>query len=392
MPSNITKLTTVAAVFFFGIFATQAAVRPVYASNGNVNWSSTSLNNAGFPNNVGNTFTRTLIDGDSLKTISSRRSTTTYKPRVFIIQKGHTVTVNADLNNMDTLYVIGTLKFVAGTGYDIEMYSLSSGNTGVISGSNYSSRRARRGVVIVLAGGLITGGNGDNDIDWNNGNDIDGSYNVTGPSRAGFSTTASSNPAVRFAPFTPTFTPLPIDLSTFVVKTNETDHVVSFTALGESNRNSFLLEISYNGTDFEYLTEIQGNQEMSEQNYSYSFAKLTSSFYIRLSERNSIGALNPLAITFVTLNSNANLNEIRVFPTLLNDDEHAFNVILPEIGTYTIQIFSTNLKNERNLKVETETENQTYTVEDLTLANGTYIVVVTGANNVRKTEKILVAH
>lgn len=364
---NKNILLTVAAVITS--FATPSFGRTVYESTGTSNWSSSTPGASGFP------FTAVTKGGPNTSTTSNG---TVFTPRVIVVLPGHTLTLTDDITSIDTLYIYGTLNF--GTdGDDIEMRNSNSGT--------------RRGVVRVMNGGLITGGNGSARFEWagTSAANINGPYDVTGIKQAVYNT-LSASPGTRFVTFTPTFEILPVDLSTFTVTTNEEGHLVNWTATGESNRNSFILEISNNGKDFQFETEIQGTAEMLEQDYSHLISKKSASFFVRISERNSIGEVIILATTQVKI-SNSVSTPASVFPTVMNSSSlENLNIVTPEAGDYTIQITSYNYQVAYNNSLTTETENQLITINlsELNLTVGTYVVSIVSSNGSRQTEKIII--
>lgn len=385
-----TALFTVAAVV--STFAsTLQAQRPVFVSNGNANWSSAGISSTSYyPNNTGNPFKRVNIGGDSIRTLSSTSGGTTsntrFRPRVFIILPGDTINLTNDVNNMDTLYIYGVLNMGSGSD-DIGFYSYSSGNTNTISGSsNYSSTRARRGVVFLMTNGKITNGNSGTDFQ-NMGTDIDGPYNLTGPKTASFNT-SSSNAATRFQTFVPSFLPLPVDLASFNVNTNDFGHEVCWTAIGESNRNNFVLEISFNGTDYTEVADIAGNVEANTQNYSFTLDRQDRNFFIRLSEKNMTGYVNVLATKFVQF-GNVEVAQCNVFPTVLSSSQ-ALNMAFSEINSYQVQILNYNGAAFVNNSIETHTENEIISTDLSHLPVGQYIVKIAGPAGFSKTEKIII--
>lgn len=80
--------------------STLQAQLPVFATNGtkrNSNWLSVALNNKFYPTGSGNPFTRVMIGGDSIKTFTSGLNSLSFRPRVFIIRPGDSLTINGDV-------------------------------------------------------------------------------------------------------------------------------------------------------------------------------------------------------------------------------------------------------------------------------------------------------
>jgi hypothetical protein len=364
---NKNILFTVAAVITS--FTAPSFGRTAYESNGTSNWSSSTAGNSGFP------FTAVTKGGPNTSTTTNG---TVFTPNVLIVLPGHTLTLTNDITGIDTIYIYGTIN-MGSNGSDIELTNSNSGT--------------RRGVVRVMNGGLITGGNGSSRFSWAGtaAANINGPYNVTGIKQAVYNT-LSASPGARFIAFTPTFEILPVDLASFNVMTTEEGHLASWIATGESNRNSFILESSTNGQDFEFETEVQGTAEMFEQHYSFQISKKNKSFFLRISERNSIGEIIVLATIKVSVASNETATS-SVFPTVMNQGSiDNLNIFTPEAGDYSIQISSLNYQVMYNSNISTETENQLTTINlsALNLTHGTYAVSIISANGTRQTEKIII--
>lgn len=307
--------------------------------------------------------------------------------RTLVIQPGHTITLGNNVGNTastfsatlsyDTIYVYGTLNL---------------GSNGIYLANYIQSAVQYYGVIRIMPGGQFQGDRAGKVYYGANTTYTFGAANawsrtvaIGGTPIQSFVASANSVMA-RFETFTP-FVTLPVDLASFNVETTTNGHEVSWVAYGESNRNEFILETSTNGEDFNYETTVAGTAEMLSQKYNHTIATKSSDFFVRISERNESGVVNVLATKYVNISTNG-MEEIKVFPTLVNNN--SFNVIATEAGEYQIQILNANMVEQHNLKQVVETENQIISLENLNLSAGTYIVVVTGANNVRKTEKIII--
>lgn len=308
--------------------------------------------------------------------------------RTLVIEPGHTITLGSNVGNTastydavlsyDTIYIYGTLN-LGSNGIYVANYTYNStqyyGVIRVMPGGTFKGDRA--GKVYYGASTTYTFGAANA---WSR------SVAVGGTPIQSFVASANSVMA-RFETFTP-FVTLPVDLGSFSVETTTEGHNVSWVAYGESNRNEFVLESSINGVDFTYEASIQGTAEMVSQQYSHMLAKKTGAFFVRISERSSVtGQVTVLATKYVSANVNGS-EEIKVFPTLVNNN--SFNVIATEAGEYQIQVLNSNMVEQHNMTQNVETENQMIQLDNLNLSAGTYFVVVTGANNIRKTEKIII--
>lgn len=270
---------------------------------------------------------------------------------------------------------------------DIQFYQYTSGNSNTVSGSSdYATTRARRGHVYLMTNAKLINGTSGTEFQGM-GTDIQGPFNLTGPKQALYNT-SSSVAATRFQTFVPSFLPLPVDLASFNVNTNDFGHEVSWTAIGESNRNNFVLEISYNGTDYTEVADIAGNVEANTQKYSFTLDRQDRNFFIRLSEKNMTGYVNVLATKFVQF-GNVEVAQCNIFPTVLSSSQ-ALNMAFSEINSYQVQILNYNGAAFVNNSIETHTENEIISTDLSHLPVGQYIVKIAGPAGFSKTEKIII--
>lgn len=241
-----------------------------------------------------------------------------------------------------------------------------------------------------MNGGKIADGGSNTEFQWDNGpgtSDIQGPYNITGATQATYAT--NSNDAItRFVTFVPNFLPLPVDLASFNVSTTEVSHEVSWTAIGESNRNNFILEISTNGRDFTQVAEISGNPEANKQIYNYVLNRQDRASFVRLSETNTTGYNHELATKYVTLN-NAAIASCNVYPTVVAAAEE-LNLMFSEINSYQVQVINYSGVSFINSTIETATENEVSRLELSKLSAGQYLVKVYSPSGFSKTEKIII--
>jgi hypothetical protein len=365
MKNIITKGLLAGVLTIVTAFSQTSAQTVAHVATLTANWSSTN-----FP------FTRQTFPGGT----NSPGRTLVIQPQATITlttNVGNTASTLDTANSFDTIWVYGTLKLQSNQLY-ISNYTVGTtqyyGVIRIMPGGTLSGATA--GKVRYGASTTYTFGAANN---WSKTVAVGGT-----PIQSVVSSANSVN--ARFQTFTP-FVTLPVDLGSFTVETNNEGHNVSWIAYGESNRNEFILETSVNGVDFTYETTIQGTSEMVSQQYNHMMAKKTGAFFVRISERNITGTVNVLATKYVS-NSVGEINEIKVFPTLVSTNK--FNVIATEAGEYQIQIMNANMVEQLNVKQNVETENQMIQLENINLSAGTYFVVVTGANNIRKTEKIII--
>lgn len=299
--------------------------------------------------------------------------TGTSNPKLYIIQAGHTVTVNEDAEHIDSIYVFGTLQM----GNNRELKIKTGGkitlqnSTAQLKGGSANSRISFAGAGVKISGPFTSG-----------------NIVTNGPRYATAVTTnaASGDPQGSFIMLS---VPLPISLSTYSVESSNNNHFAKWTALGESNRNNFILEISQNGIDYTFLTELNGVGETMSHDYGFSFSR-ANSFYLRLSEKSPEGVQNPLAVKYIKINAMSS-EGIGIFPTLIDKNSTNYiNIVLPEIGIYKTAIYNSNMQlvSYTNISAETSSEVQNLNVE--ALSTGIYFITVQSENGSTQSKKILV--
>ncbi len=344
--SNIKIGFGIVAAIILGIFTQSANARTVFTSKVTTgNWSSSS----------------------------SWVKTGTGSPIVYIIKAGNTITLNENASGkLDSVIINGQLIF--GLGKKIEM--------------------KENGAVVVEFGGQISGGNANSKFDWEDSNtDIGGPFNGTnlidGPQYATLATTVLGGgvPQPSFVSF---LTALPVSLKSIEVDEVNSEYILSWISVDEAANTTFNVEVSTNGTDYNLAGSREISEETSTAAFSVNMGKQTKSFYTRLVHVDANGTRTILSVVFTKV---AAANEmVRVFPQVLQSGA-ALNVVLTEAGDYKMEIFNTNGVQVKSSQLNTQTNNEVTAINsnDLGLANGWYVVVITGTNGVAAKTKIVVA-
>ncbi|MBS3913852.1 MAG: T9SS type A sorting domain-containing protein [Bacteroidetes bacterium] len=280
----------------------------------------------------------------------------------YVIQSGHSITLNTNASGIDSVTVSGTLSFGSGNTLTIDSF----------------------GKIIVLSGGTISGGNGSSKIifamatsqitgPFNGGNTIN-----NGPRFADYLTTtaASGNPSGSFISFI-----LPVELSSIEVVKNGADFQLQWTALGESNKSDFQVEISTNGIDYFNAGTVSGNEEVNASDYSFNIIGVKGNFYVRLSETDQNGNSKALATKYVK-NNTTQVDAFQIYPTLLAPAGENINMVLPNHGEYKVAVYNMNMQVAAESTASTYSKNEVVAINsnNWNLKTGQYIVVVAGNN------------
>ncbi len=267
-------------------------------------------------------------------------STGSGNPRIYTIAAGQTITLNVGVGNMDSLYIYGTLIF--GNGKQITTSS--------------------SGVILVYAGGSISGGNASSGFDFNSGTDIYGPFN--GSNKVFGPTYGKNNTGGTFQPLL-----LPIELANLTASTSS----ISWTTLHESNAHSFEVEVSTNGVDFITVSAIDAKNYSNGASYEAAYTYNAASYYIRLKAIDFDGTFAYSPVLHVTNNS----TDSDLFYTAAVNGTFVLNGQMAADANCTLQIFSTN-GSLLNTWTESFTANQNFStalpIENL--SNGMYILVI----------------
>lgn len=292
-------------------------------------------------------------------------------PLDYIINTGHTITMDMDVWDVENLTINGTMK----VGINKSLYMNKTGSILVNATGSIKSGTAKSGIWFDTACTIyIKGAFMGKDL-------IDG-----GPRMANYWTMiwAGGDPQGSFPVI------LPVDLKTMEVALFGTDYYLSFVALGESNQNDFRVELSTNGTDFTDAGVIEGNRELSEGAYEFNLGIQEQSFYVRLSEITNSGT-DILAVKHVRIAASSD-GDFKMFPTLIEPSIESLNLVLPAAGSYKVQFFNTAMQeiSAQSLTTATDDELQSLNLNRLLFRPGTYFTIVTGDNGQIYKSKILV--
>ncbi|MBS3913017.1 MAG: hypothetical protein KG003_00810, partial [Bacteroidetes bacterium] len=268
------------------------------------------------------TYTSNTATGNwSTNSVWSKIGTGT--PVTYKIQAGHTITMDVNVSNVDTVWVAGTLDM----------------------GNNKTLSVNSNGTVILDWGGVIQGGSNNTGFIM-----IGSSFTVYGPftssnmitsgprwMTAGSVTAASGDPQGSFSPL---MTLLPVDLASIRIEKNAAAFELQWSVLGEANQNTFTIEISSNGKDFYTTGTVAGSEEITSGTYSFNLGIISGAFYVRLSQIDANGATSILATKYIS-NKN-NQNEFQIFPTVVNNG--TVNAVIPTAGTYTVTVYNLNMQ------------------------------------------------
>lgn len=294
-------------------------------------------------------------------------------PVKYKVAAGHAITLDVNVSNVDTVWVSGTLNM----------------------GNNRTLTVNANGTVILDWGATIQGGSNNTSFIM-----IGSSYMVTGPFTSNNIITsgprwltASSATAALGAPqasFTSLLTLLPVSLSSIAVEKTGADFQLSWTALGQSNQNTFTIEVSEDGKNFNTIGQVAGNSELAQADYSFNLGNKKGSFYVRLSETDINGIKSALAVKYVK-NNNITGNGFEMFPTLLNSADMNVNMVIPTAGNYQVVVYSMDMKTISSNSATTNSDNEVISLNgnNMNLNSGNYMVVVSGNNEVFKS-RILV--
>jgi hypothetical protein len=308
---------------------------------------------------------RTSTGSGSWTTSGMFSSSGSGSPTVFVIQSGHTVTVNTAVSGIDTLIINGTL--------DMSNSMITMNANGKIW-------------LGLTATGTIQNGTANSGFAWVNGSTtvkgpFNGSNLVTGTYRyatASTATAASGDPNTSFVSFT-----LAVDVATFTVTSNGTHHVASWTAEGTPAGDKFQISISTDGNNFTPYAQYDAIGDGGLQNYSCNIPKTGKTMYIKLSIIESTHTQE-----FKTLLANdkpQNVEAVKVFPTLIGSDNNNITVVLPNTGSYALNIYDASMRviGTANYSTTQPNEIKLLDVNASGLTNsGTYYILISSAEGI----------
>jgi hypothetical protein len=228
-------------------------------------------------------------------------------PVKYIILSGHTVTVNSSRDDIDTIKVYGTLKF--NNGKDLTL----DGNAGVVE---------------VMSGGVITGGNTSSEIIFDDEYEIAGPFSIAGPVHAtGESDGFSAGP-------------LPVTWLSFDSEVEENFVTLNWKTASEENNSHFIIEKAPSTGAFKAIGRVEGNGNSQEiQTYAYKDKEsISSSTYYRLKQFDFDGKFNYSKTIFVKSDKEEMAEKV-LFPSLVNFGQTSqLNISNVPAGQYQIMV------------------------------------------------------
>ncbi|MBS3913851.1 MAG: hypothetical protein KG003_05090 [Bacteroidetes bacterium] len=292
----------------------------------------------------------------------------------YVVLSGHTIIMNTNVSGVDTVSIFGTLDM----------------------GSNKTLTMDSFGIILINSGGTLSGGSSNTHIVF-----LGSAYQITGPfttaqgnlitngpryATALTTTAASGDPQGSFVGLNL----LPVELSSIDVVKMATSFQLQWTALGESNKSTFNIEISNNGTDFYFAGSVSGNEEINSGDYTFNIVGMKGSFYVRLNETDVNGNSKSLATKYVK--NNVTSDAFQMYPTLIASSGQNIQMILPTSGTYKVEVFGFNMQIAAASSTTTYSNNEavSFNSTDWNLNAGQYIVVVQGNNGELYKTRIMV--
>lgn len=288
-------------------------------------------------------------------------------PVTYIISANQTITVNTDVNGVDTIKIYGTLKFA---------------HEKVIN-------MTTNGIILVNVGGKITSGNDESAFNWpNTSYDLDGPFNganeVTATTAVRYATRATSITAygATQASFI-SLTPLPVNLQSISVDKTVSGYELNWVALDEAKGTVFEVEFSRNGRDY----SLAGSRMVADENTSSSFSvnlgAQSSSFYVRLVEITPNGDRNILSVQYKKADATDAEAAVKIFPTQISLSS-TLNVVLPESGDYQLQVIGSNGSMQQTKQIHTSVSDEVISIQasELNLTAGSYVAVITSNSGI----------
>lgn len=316
-------------------------------------------------------FTSAVSSGNWSNSTTWTNSGSGGSPVSYVIQPGHTITMDVDVNNIDTLIIHGTLTM--GNNKELMMKTsgfISFSGTGVLQqgSSNTEIRFGTSSSVFIqgpfTAGNLISGG----------------------PRFGTLSTMIAANgdPQGSFP------VALPLVVKAVAVENSGSDFKLTWTVLGEANKNTFSIDISANGRDFVQVGTIQGNPDLTEGNYSFYLGEVSDQLFVKLSMLTSNG-IEALLVKQIS-NPVHESARLQVFPTLLESANTPVNLVLPEAGNFKISLYNAAMQNLGSAEVVSQTagEKQSIRFTDLKATAGIYFLTISQDGHPGHTEKVFI--
>lgn len=290
---------------------------------------------------------------------------------IYVIQTGHTITLDVNVSGIDQLWIYGTLRF----------------------GNSKTLNMTQAGFINISATGSFSGGNANSGIWYGSysGVWIRGPFNGkdlinNGPRYGDYSTMIAANGDPQ-----PSFPiGLPVDISSMTVEQSGSEFSLKWTALDESNQNSFEVEVSEDAVNFTSAGIVEGNKELSEGNYELNLGTHKNSFFVRLTE---ISQTESKSIATQYVHSGIrDFENFLIFPTILNPAENNLNMVLPAVGEHRFCLFNTSMQSMAEVELTTETENElrTISMKNIRLTPGVYFTEVISPDGTVFKNKLIV--
>lgn len=283
----------------------------------------------------------------------------------YVIQSGHNVSLDVSVTGVDTLSIYGTLTMQSNRTITIDTL----------------------GTIIVQSGGKLTGGSSNSKLIF-----VGSSYQINGPFTSANNNEITNGP--RYATAITTIAAsgsaqgsfvslvlLPVELASIEVVKVGADFQLQWTALGESNKSSFGVEISNDGKNFWFAGQIAGNNEINSGDYTFNIIGIKGNFYVRLIETDINGNSKALSTKYVK-NNTTSVDAFKFYPTLITPAGENINMVLPTAGEYKVVVYNLNMQVAAESTASTYSANEAvaFNSSNWNLNAGQFIVVVQGNN------------
>lgn len=278
-------------------------------------------------------------------------------PIIYRIQTGHTITLDSNAINIDTLYINGTLSM----------------------GSNVLLRMTASGAIFFNSTGEMNSGSNNSEIHYGTSSSVKiiGPFTAArtidnGPRYGNINTMIAANgdPQGSF--------PIPLPLPVKDVQVSNTGEVysISWTAMGDENKKDFLITSSTNGITFNHVAILPGKTTAGEAYYSYELGRISNSSYIRVSSFTHEDT-NELVMKFIEIGNSSNPS-FSFNPTVMNSTAASVQLSLPSSGTYSFVVYDYNMKQVAETSFSTQTDNEEVSIRPFVIPvrSGVYIAMI----------------